>query len=161
MPLWIIRGDAPKGSLDSYSSERHPVGALARLVTRPGRADAIEPAFARDTRDGATYFAERVWGVSLRYDLASRHPLVGRSAPDFELVDGRKLGELSVSGKGLWSDFDADAPLQKLAGRWSDRITHVASHAKDRLDWSGVLVRPDGGWPGWPLLQLIMKQRLR
>jgi hypothetical protein len=26
-----------------------------------------------DTRDGATYFAERVWGVSIRYDLGEEH----------------------------------------------------------------------------------------
>jgi hypothetical protein len=43
-----------------------------------------------ETRDGATYFAERVWGVSLRYDLSSSHPMVDRSVPDFELVDGTK-----------------------------------------------------------------------
>ncbi len=51
-----------------------------------------------DTRDGASYFAERVWSVSLRYDLGGGHPLVGRNAPDFELVDGRKLGELLKEG---------------------------------------------------------------
>ena len=76
-----IRGDAPAGLLDSYTTERHPVGAQdPRLVARPGRADAAEPASRAleaiirdliDTRDGATYFAERVWGVSLRYDLGA------------------------------------------------------------------------------------------
>ena len=103
-----------------------------------------------DTRDGATYFAERVWGVSLRYDLGGGHPLVGRSAPDFELVDGTKLGELLRNGKGLLLDFDASAPLEALASRWSGRITYVASDAKDRLGLSAVLVRPDGfvAWAG-------------
>ena len=37
-----------------------------------------------------------------------------------------------------------DAPLQALASRWSERITYVASDAKDRLGLSAVLVRPDG-----------------
>jgi hypothetical protein len=96
------------------------------------------------TRDGATYFAERVWGVSLRYDLGDSHPLVGRSAPDFELVDGTKLGELLREGKGLFLDFNAPTPLQALARRWNGRITYVASDAKDRLGLSAVLVRPDG-----------------
>jgi hypothetical protein len=41
-------------------------------------------------------------------------------------------------------DFDARAPLQALASRWSDRITYVAGDAKDRLGLSAVLVRPDG-----------------
>ncbi len=37
------------------------------------------------TRNGTTYFAERVWGASLRYDLGEAHPLMGRSCPDIEL----------------------------------------------------------------------------
>jgi hypothetical protein len=62
---------------------------------RPSRHSLVLEAIIRnliDTHDGATYFAERVWGVSLRYDLGGTHPLVGRSAPDFELVDGTKPG---------------------------------------------------------------------
>jgi hypothetical protein len=51
-----------------------------------------------DTRDGATCFTERVWGVSLRYDLGGDHSLVGRSGPDFELADGTRLGELLRKG---------------------------------------------------------------
>jgi len=155
-----IRGDAPVGLLDSYSSERHPVGVQVLdwsraqvALMRPSRSSRALEAIIRDlidTRDGATYFAERVWGVSLRYDLGSSHPLVGRSAPDFELVDGTKLGELLCKGKGLLLDFDVNAPFHALARRWSDRITYVASDAKDRLDLSAVLVRPDGivAWAG-------------
>jgi len=109
-------------------------------------ARALE-AIIRDligTRDGATYFAERVWGISVRYDLGGEHPLVGRSAPDFELADGTKLGERLRSGKGVLLDFDARAPLQALAARWGDRIAYVASAAKDTLGLAAVLVRPDG-----------------
>jgi hypothetical protein len=97
-----------------------------------------------DTRDGATYFAERVWGVSLRYDLGGSHLLVGRSAPDFELADGTKLGALLRKGNGLFLDFDAGRPFQALASGWGDRIAYVASDTKDRLGLSAVLVRPDG-----------------
>jgi len=155
-----LRGDAPAGLLDSYESERQPVGARVLdwsraqvVLMRPSRHSRALEAIIReviDTRDGATYFAERVWGVSLRYDLGSSHPLVGRSAPDFELVDGRKLGELLTNGRGLLLDFDADAPLQALARRWSRRINYVSSHVKDRLGLSAVLVRPDGivAWVG-------------
>jgi hypothetical protein len=75
---------------------------------------------------------------------------VGRSAPDFELVDGTKLGERLTNGKGLLLDFDARPALQALASRWNSRITYVASDAKDRLGLSAVLVRPDGfvAWAG-------------
>ncbi|WP_348641437.1 hypothetical protein [Mesorhizobium sp. B2-5-3] len=97
-----------------------------------------------DTRDGATDFAERVWGISLRYDPGSGHRLVGRSVPDFELSEGRKISELLSPGKGLFLDFDARPSLEALAGRWGDRITYVAGKAKDQLGLSAVLVRPDG-----------------
>ena len=155
-----IRGDAPAGLLDSYESERRPVGervldwSRAQVaLMRPSRNSRALEAIIRDvidTRDGATYFAERVWGISLRYDLGSNHPLVGCSAPDFELVDGRKLGEILRNGKGLLLDFDVDAPLHALASRCSSRITYIASDVKERLGLSAVLVRPDGfiAWVG-------------
>jgi 2-polyprenyl-6-methoxyphenol hydroxylase-like FAD-dependent oxidoreductase len=149
-----FRGDAPTDLIDSYASERHPVGAQVLdwsraqvAIMRPTRSSRALEAILRDlidTRDGATYFAERVWGVSLRYDLGGSCPLVGRSAPDFELADGTKLGELLRNGKGLLLDFDASPPLGALASRWGDRIAYVASDARDRLGLSAVLVRPDG-----------------
>jgi 2-polyprenyl-6-methoxyphenol hydroxylase-like FAD-dependent oxidoreductase len=155
-----IRGDAPAGLLDSYASERHPVGAQILdwsraqvALMRPSRSSRALEAIIRDlidTRDGATYFAERVWGVSLRYDLGSNHPLVGRSAPDFALTDGTRLGERLGNGRGLLLDLDPRAPLQALADRWSEAITYVASDARDRLGLTAILVRPDGvvAWAG-------------
>ena len=155
-----LGGHAPAGLLDSYSSERHPIGAQVLdwsraqvALMRPSRSSRALEAIIRDlidTRDGATYFAERVWGVALRYDLGDDHPLVGRSAPDFELVDGTKLGELLRNGRGLLLDFDTDASLQALAHRWSNRIAYFASDAQDRLGLNAVLVRPDGviAWVG-------------
>lgn len=155
-----IRGDAPADLLDSYFNERYPVGADVLdwsrgqvALMRPSRSSRALEAIMRDlidTRDGATYFAERVWGVSLRYDLGSSHPLVGRSAPDFELADTTRLGEHLREGKGLLLDFDAQAPLRVLARGWSRRLTYVANDAKDRLGLSALLVRPDGivAWAG-------------
>jgi hypothetical protein len=149
-----IRGDAPAGLIDSYCSERHPVGAQVLdwsraqvAIMRPTRSSRALEAILRDlidTRDGATYFAERVWGVSLCYDLGGSHALTGRSAPDFELADGTKLGELMRNGKGLFMDFDVSGPLEALASRWNGKVKYVASDVKDRLGLSAVLVRPDG-----------------
>jgi 2-polyprenyl-6-methoxyphenol hydroxylase-like FAD-dependent oxidoreductase len=149
-----IRSFAPPGLLDSYLRERHPVGAQILdwsraqvALMRPTRSTRALEAIIRDlieTRDGATYFAKRVWGVSLRYDLGGNHPLVGRSVPDFERVDGSKIGDLLSDGRGLFLDFDSRARLQALTSRWRGRITYVAGDAKDRLGLSAVLVRPDG-----------------
>jgi 2-polyprenyl-6-methoxyphenol hydroxylase-like FAD-dependent oxidoreductase len=151
-----IRGEAPDGLLDSYTTERHPVGARILDWTR-AQVALMRPssralgAILRDliaTRDGATYFAERVWGVSLRYDLTDGHPdphpLAGRSCPDFELEDGTKLGTLLREGNGVLLDFGGQASLQALDGFWGDHVRYVASDAKDRLGLRALLVRPDG-----------------
>src|SRR4029078_2004921 len=129
-----IRGDAPAGLLDSYLSERHPVGAqvldLSRaqvaLMRPTPRTRALEDIMRNliETRDGATYFAERVWGVSLRYDLGDNHPLMGRSCPDFELEDGTRIGTLLRDGNGLLLDFGRQASLQALDGLWGDHVRY-------------------------------------
>lgn len=154
------RGDAPAGLLDSYTDERHPIGAQVLdwsraqvALMRPSPSSRALEAILRDlldTRDGATYFADRVWGVSLRYDLGDSHPLVGRSVPDFALTNGAKVGTLLRQGKGLWLDFDAHAPWRELASQWRDHVTYVCSDVDDRLGLSAVLVRPDGvvAWVG-------------
>ena len=96
------------------------------------------------TRDCATYFAERVWGVSLQYELGGGHPLVGRSAPDFEFTDGTRLGEHLEVGRGVLLDFNADAMMGEVASRWSDQIVYLALGAKNALGLSALLLRPDG-----------------
>ncbi|GLQ99290.1 FAD-dependent oxidoreductase [Dyella mobilis] len=154
------RGDAPVGLLDSYLDERHPVGkqvldwSRAQVaLMRPSPSSRALEAIVRqlvDTRDGATYFAERVWGVSLRYDVGADHPLAGRSVPDFELSDGTKVGALLNRGNGLWLDFSAHTPCRELASRWRDRVMYVAGSVEDNLSLDAVLVRPDGivAWAG-------------
>ncbi len=143
-----IRGDAPAGLLDSYEVERIPVGervldwSRAQVaIMRPSRSSRALEAILRDlidTRDGATYFAERVWGVTLRYDLGEPHPLVGASAPDFLLRDGTRLGEHLRTGRGLLVDFDGQAALAELG------VPYLAMDAEERLGLSALLVRPDG-----------------
>ena len=149
-----IRGEAPDGLLDSYFAERHPIGAQVLdwsraqvSIMRPGPHARAMEAIVRDligTRDGATYFAERVWNVSMRYDLGETHALVGRSVPDFEQTDGTRLAILLGDGTGLLIDFDRRAPLRALASRFGDQLRYVAGDAKDRLGLTAVLVRPDG-----------------
>jgi hypothetical protein len=149
-----IRGDAPPALLDSYTLERHPEGARILdwsraqvALMRPSPGSRALEAIVRDlieTRDGATYFAERVWGVGLRYDLGGDHLLIGRSVPDVDLAYGTRMNERLRHGRGLLLDFDARLSRRRLADRWGDRIGYVTSAAKDRLGLSAVLVRPDG-----------------
>jgi 2-polyprenyl-6-methoxyphenol hydroxylase-like FAD-dependent oxidoreductase len=148
----MIRGEAPDGLLDSYTAERHPIGARILDWTR-AQVALMRPSsralqgVVRDlieTRDGATYFAERIWGVSLRYDLGEDHPLVGRSCPDFEFEDGTRVGTLLRKGNGLLLAFAPQASLRALDGLWGDRVRYITSEPKDCLGLSALLVRPDG-----------------
>ena len=150
----VIRGAAPEALLDSYAAERHPEGARVLdwsraqvALMRPTPSTRALAAIIRDliaTGDGATYFAEKAWNVSLRYDLGAGHPLVGRSVPDFAFLDGSSTDQRQRDGKALLLDFAAGSPLQVIADRWSGRMSYFAGEPEDRLGLSAVFVRPDG-----------------
>lgn len=149
-----IRGKAPEGLLDSYQTERHPIGAQVLdwsraqvAIMRPDPYARALNAVFRDlmnTRDGATYFAGRVWGVHSHYDLTGDHPLVGRSVPNFEFVDGKRVGELMHDGLWMLLDFDTSASLRALASEYGDQVTYVSGRATEQLGLCTVLIRPDG-----------------
>ena len=149
-----IRGRAPAGLLDSYHTERAPVGekvldwSRAQVaIMRPNpEARALQAIFRdlMDTRDGATYFAGRVWGVAMHYDLGAGHPLAGYSAPNVEFEDGTTIGECMRDGRAVLLDFGDDAENGTLADIASDYgIKYVRAAAKDRFGLSAVLIRPD------------------
>jgi len=147
-----IHDKAPDGLLDSYYIERHPIGVQVLDWSRaqvaimgPEPAARALNAIVRDlmnTRDGATYFAGRVWGIFTHYDLGGDHPLTGHSVPDFELEDGTRIGELMLDGRGMLLDFDRNASLAAIAGKYGDQIKYVSGRAKE--DLSAALIRPDG-----------------
>ncbi|MEV0616300.1 FAD-dependent oxidoreductase [Nonomuraea sp. NPDC050404] len=150
-----VRGHAPEDLLDSYTGERHPVGAgvldwsRAQVATmRPG---PHAPALRRlvgdlmSTPDGTTHVYRSTSGLFHHYDLGGEHPLIGRSAPDFHFAeDGTHLGELLRQGQGIALDFTADGALREAARRWEGRIRYAAGPARDNLGLAAVLVRPDG-----------------
>ena len=149
-----LQEKAPEGLLDSYQTERHPLGvkvldwsrAQVAIMKPDPNARALH-AIVRDlmdTRDGATYIAGRVWGVFTHYNLGGDHPLTGHSVPNFELEDGTRIGELMHDGQGILLDFDMNASLKTLASEYSDRMKYVSGRAKEQLGLSAVLIRPDG-----------------
>jgi 2-polyprenyl-6-methoxyphenol hydroxylase-like FAD-dependent oxidoreductase len=149
-----IQEKAPEGLLDSYYTERHPIGAQVLDWSRAQVAIMKPVPYARalnaiirdlmNTRDGATYIAGRVWGVFTHYDLGGDHPLVGQSVPNFELEDGASIGGFMHDGQGILLDFDRNASLKTLASEYGNRIRYISGSAKDRLGVSAVLIRPDG-----------------
>jgi 2-polyprenyl-6-methoxyphenol hydroxylase-like FAD-dependent oxidoreductase len=150
----IIHEKAPEGLLDSYYAERHPIGVKVldwsraqAAIMKPGPDARALNAIIRDlinTRDGTTYIAGRVWGISTHYDLGGDHPLAGHSVPNFEFEDGTRIGELMHDGLGILLDFDWDASLEILANEYGDRIKYVSGRAKEQFGLSAVLIRPDG-----------------
>ncbi|HEL3778166.1 TPA: FAD-dependent monooxygenase [Stenotrophomonas maltophilia] len=150
----VVRGDAGEALLDSYQAERHPIGAKVLdwsraqvALMRPGagsRALAAVIADLADTRDGATYLAERVWGISQQLALDDGHPLVGRSVPDFVLADGRRTGELLRAGQGALLVFDVDSLSCDITGDGPPLPVCMGSVPDEATGLGAVLVRPDG-----------------
>lgn len=149
-----IKEKAPQGLLDSYNTERHPIGMQVLDWSRaqvslmgPGPQARALNAIIRDlmaTRDGASYIAARVWGVNTHYDFGGDHRLAGRSVPNFDMHDGVTIGELMRDGHGILLDFNSTPSLQMLASEYPDLLKYVHGPAKDQLGVSVVLIRPDG-----------------
>ena len=173
-----VRGDAPSDLLDSYQLERHPVGAeildwsraqVALMRPTPGtRALAAIVGDLIATTAGASYFAQRMWGIALRYDVGQAHALAGRSAPDFVLRGIDELASLASAlraGKGVLLEFEGRAELAVLARRWITRVRHVTVSAANPIGVRSLLVRPDGveAWAcdGVPDLQALSQSLLR
>lgn len=162
-------GRAPSGLLDTYHSERRPVGADTIEHTQAqtsimmgfspqgtalrsllGKLIAERPEF----RDA---LAERLSGLSVRYSLPGQtHPLAGCRAPNLKLSDTRHLFDLLADGRPALIDFaradgfDLDAADPDAAAR----LNHYRCPRPvepSRAAWAGVsaaLIRPDG-YVGW------------
>jgi hypothetical protein len=149
-----IHNKAPEGLLDSYETERHPIGAQVLdwsraqvAIMKPGPDARALNAIVRDlidTRDGATYIAGRVWGIHTHYNPGGHHPLAGYSVPNFEFADGSTIGELMRDGKGILLDFSANASLEMLTDKYKSQMKYVSGSVKDRLGIGAALIRPDG-----------------
>ncbi|MEU5203517.1 FAD-dependent monooxygenase [Streptomyces pseudogriseolus] len=157
-----VRGDAADDLLDTYTAERHPVGAAvldwsrAQVATmRPGPHAPALRRLVRDlmgTPDGTTHVHRRTSGLFHRYDLGGEQPLVGRTAPDFHLADGTGLGGLLREGHGVLLDFSPRRRLSEQARPWQDRVRYVSGRPRNDLGYESLLVRPDGivAWADGP-----------
>ncbi|MER6580228.1 FAD-dependent oxidoreductase, partial [Nonomuraea sp. NPDC001023] len=148
-----VRGRSPEALLDTYTAERHPIGAWVLDWTRaqvqlmrPEAGSRALRAVVSDligTTAGTTYFVKRLSGVWHRYELPGGHPLVGRSVPDLELADGTRVGDHLHEGRGLLLDLGAGLAADP-------RVPVLAAKPVDVRDFGGLLVRPDGvvAWAG-------------
>ncbi|MFI6965569.1 rifampin monooxygenase [Streptomyces sp. NPDC050255] len=157
-----VHGWAPEGLLDSYHSERHPVGAavldntraqITLLGTDPG-ATALRALYTKlmGFAEVNRYMTGVITALDIRYEVGEGHALLGRRMPDVELKDGRRLYSLMHQGRGLLVDRTGRL---SVAG-WADRVDHVVDGSED-LDVPAVLLRPDGHvvWAGEDQQELL------
>src|SRR5580658_90867 len=140
----MARARAPESLLDTYTAERHPIGAWVldwaraqvALMRPEPRARALRAVVSdlMETVSGTTYFVKRISGLWQRYDLgagheqgaghdlggghdlgAGGHELTGRSAPDLALSDGTRLADHLHDGRGLLLDLADDPDLRARA----------------------------------------------
>lgn len=146
-----IMGTAPAGLLDTYQSERHPVGQrvmmhsmsqtalmapgpeVAALRTLMGELFAIP--------DVARHMAKLLAGNDVRYDVADDHRLSGWLVPDLTLDDGRRVAELLHDARPVL--LDLDGAVADTARGWTDRVDTVTASIAERPA-AALLIRPDG-----------------
>ncbi|MEI5522223.1 rifampin monooxygenase [Streptomyces brasiliscabiei] len=160
-----VNGWAPEGLLDTYHTERHPVGARVLDNTRAqitllgseAGPTALRALLSRlmDFEDVNRYITGMITAVDIRYDLGEGHDLLGRRMRDLRLKRGR-LYELTHDARGLLLDQTGRLSVEG----WTDRVDHITDTAEE-LDTPAVLLRPDGhvAWAGED--QQDLQERLR
>ncbi|MFC0107561.1 FAD-dependent monooxygenase [Kibdelosporangium aridum] len=163
----VIKGTASADLLDTYHTERHPVGARILANTLAQRilylsGDEMDPMRAVMAEllayeDVQKLLVGMVTGLDIRYDVGEGdHPLLGRRLPDVELIG--KSGTANVftflhSGRGIVLDLTGNGKVRAAAEPWTDRIDIVTATPRSAGALEGVdavLVRPDGyiAWIG-------------
>ncbi|OBI51360.1 FAD-dependent monooxygenase [Mycobacterium sp. E796] len=146
-----LNGWAPAGLLDTYESERHPVGERVMMqsmaqtaLMAPGPEVAalrtlLGELFALP--DTARHMARLLAGNDVRYDVGDDHPLSGWPVPELTLDDGRRVAELLHDARPILLDLDCGA--EATARGWLDRVDVVRAAAADPPA-AAALIRPDG-----------------
>ncbi|WP_433273175.1 FAD-dependent monooxygenase [Actinosynnema sp. CS-041913] len=155
-----INGWAPPDLLDTYESERRPVGqrvimhsrAQTALLAEGPNTTALREVMIELLQDDTAVrrISDLMSGADTVYDMGtSTHPLTGRWMPDLPLSDNTTVAALSRTGRPLLLDFTDRSDLRATATPWTDRVDiHTTTTPTPPAD--AVLVRPDGyvAWAG-------------
>ncbi|MEB4211424.1 FAD-dependent monooxygenase [Mycobacterium sp. 94-17] len=146
-----VNGCAAPGLLDTYESERRPVGervmmhsqAQSALISPGPEVAALRTLMGElFTVPGvATHMARLLAGNDVRYDMGDDHPLAGWPVPDLTLGDGRRIAQLLHEGRPVLLDLDGG--FAERARGWADRVATVGATIADRPA-AALLIRPDG-----------------
>jgi 2-polyprenyl-6-methoxyphenol hydroxylase-like FAD-dependent oxidoreductase len=145
-----INGWAPDGLLDTYESERRPVGQRVIMSTRaqtalisPGpHITALRELLDELLRDPGTtaHVADLMAGAEITY---------GAWMPDLVLDNGNRVSTLLRAARPVLLNLAGREDVTKTAAAWSDRVDVItASSPEPPAD--AVLIRPDGyvAWAG-------------
>ncbi|WP_433656464.1 FAD-dependent monooxygenase [Nocardia sp. CA-128927] len=160
-----LRGNGSDAVLDTYESERHPVGARVlnntraqTALQRPGaHMDALRDIMGDliDMDVVRQRLGLMITALDIRYHTKGNHPLAGRRVPDGDLstaVGATRVYELLRTGRPILLRLNGNqAP--SVAG-WDDRIDVVDARSRDER-WAvpgvgdiavpaAILIRPDG-----------------
>jgi len=148
----VVNGWAPGGLLDTYESERYPVGERVMMHSKaqlalaaPGpETSALRELFGElaATTDVAGHLAGLLAGSDVRYDVGDSHPLSGLMVPDLVFDDGGRVADLLHSARPLVLDL-AGGTARAGAAAWSNRVD-VATAAMTDAPAAAMLIRPDG-----------------
>ncbi|WSQ09442.1 FAD-dependent monooxygenase [Streptomyces sp. NBC_01231] len=157
-----VLGHAPSGLLDTYSAERHPVGARLLHNTRAQTAlmrpdphsTALRELFSdlMDLPEVDRFLGRMLAGFDIRYELGDRDPLVGTLLPNLPLIvrsdgPGGTVADVMPTARGLLIDLAERSEVGGAATGWADRVDLATARREpdgDLDDVEALLSRPDG-----------------
>jgi 2-polyprenyl-6-methoxyphenol hydroxylase-like FAD-dependent oxidoreductase len=166
----VVKDVSPESLLDTYHTERHPIGArvlrnsMAATVLRreDERTTALRDMIAEllNTNEPRRRFAAMMCGLDIQYDLGDGHPLLGQRMPDLDLItaDGPlRVFNLLHTARPVLLNFGKAGAFEITP--WADRVQLVVARYDGRWEMpalslvappTAVLVRPDGyvAWVG-------------
>lgn len=147
----VVGGRAPDRLLDTYQSERYPVGERVMMhsqaqlaLAAPGpEVAALRSLFGElvGHRQVTAHLAGLLAGSDVRYEVGDDHRFAGLMVPDLTLDDGRRVVELLHDARAVLLDLSggsASAAATALAGR-VDVVTGAMADGP-----AAMLIRPDG-----------------
>ncbi|KAJ5634351.1 hypothetical protein N7528_002193 [Penicillium herquei] len=150
----VTCGRASENLLETYTSERHPIGARildwtrAQVAVMRGDPDACAMrGVVTDllgTRDGATHYVKQISGLWQRYDLGDEQSLVGMTMPDIQLGDGSRLVDFFHEGHAVLIDLAQNDGVAALAKEFDERLKLVRGTPVKHTGIDGLFIRPDG-----------------
>jgi 2-polyprenyl-6-methoxyphenol hydroxylase-like FAD-dependent oxidoreductase len=146
-----VNGWAPAGLLDTYESERYPVGKRVLMHSQAQLALAGPGPYVAALRElfgelasqsgVAAHLAGLLAGSDIRYEVGDDHRLSGQMVPDLVLEDGRRVAELLHEARPVLLDLSG-GHASDAAAEWADRLDFVTGAMAGGP--AAVLIRPDG-----------------